>query len=38
MGSTTVPLPDLDTENTDVQSMIVNWVKTTVYTGQNKLT
>lgn len=30
MGDTIVPLPDIDTESTDVQSMITNWVQTTV--------
>jgi len=41
MGSTTVALPDLDTENTDVQSMISDWIKSTVLaptdTADNRL-
>ena len=31
MGDTVVALPDLNTENTELQSMITNWIQTTVY-------
>ena len=30
MGDDIVPLPDVNTENSDVQSMISQWIKTTV--------
>ena len=35
MGDTVVALPDINTENLDVQKMISDWVKSTVHPSDN---